>query len=199
MDTVARTDGHDPQERGLVTLNQSTFQAMSILLTREIVNVQRSDLKPFCFQIDTMEKSMWISCETDSDVYAWIDDIYSVKLKLIQKTPKSVGSSSPSNIVHNVHVGYNAATGAFEGLPPAWKALLNKSQITKEDMASNPQAIIEVLGFFADNLFDQKDNAREEMEQLHIEKPAVDDKQVSMCLNRKKSLSHLRLPRRPTN
>jgi protein-serine/threonine kinase len=37
-------------------------------------------------------------------------------------------------------------------LPPAWKALLSQSHITKEDMANNPQAVIDVLGFFADNI-----------------------------------------------
>lgn len=37
-------------------------------------------------------------------------------------------------------------------MPESWKTMLQASNITQEEMASNPQAVIEVLGFYAGNL-----------------------------------------------
>ena len=78
---------------------------MQIILLREVTDVSRSDLKPCCFQITTLEKSFYMSCENDGDLYEWIEGIYS---------RSKAGFSQPTNVVHNVHVGYNAQTGTFE-------------------------------------------------------------------------------------
>lgn len=37
--------------------------------------------------------------------------------------------SSPTNVVHEVHVGFNTMTGEFEGLPGPWEQWLSHSDI----------------------------------------------------------------------
>jgi hypothetical protein len=37
-------------------------------------------------------------------------------------------------------------------MPSSWENILSKSNISKEDMANNPQAVIDILGFFTKNL-----------------------------------------------
>ena len=37
--------------------------------------------------------------------------------------------SSPTNVVHEVHVGFNPMTGEFEGLPGPWEQWLSHSDI----------------------------------------------------------------------
>jgi p21-activated kinase 1 len=36
-------------------------------------------------------------------------------------------------------------------LPPEWKALLAESGITKQDQSKNPQAVIDVIGFYSES------------------------------------------------
>ncbi|CAH7687341.1 CRIB domain-containing protein [Phakopsora pachyrhizi] len=55
--------------------------------------------------------------------------------------------SNPTNFVHQVHVGFDAVSGAFTGLPEQWTKLLTSSAITKEDYAKNPQAVLDVHKF----------------------------------------------------
>lgn len=63
-------------------------------------------MKPCAFQIITKEgKSYYFSCENDTDLYAWVEDIYS-------RSP--CGFSSPTNFTHHVHVGFDPETGAFQ-------------------------------------------------------------------------------------
>ncbi len=49
-----------------------------------------------------------------------------------------------------MHVGFDQSTGAFTGMPKEWKALLDASNISKEEMSKNPQAVLDVLEFYAD-------------------------------------------------
>ncbi|KAJ3272564.1 Protein kinase [Terramyces sp. JEL0728] len=123
--------------------NETTYQALMIILLKEVEQVQRCALKPYCFEITTKDKSYYFACEADSDLYSWIEEIYS-------RSP--CGISTPTNFTHHVHVGFDPATGTFQGLPDSWTNLLKSSNISKEDMANNPQAVIEVLGFFAENI-----------------------------------------------
>ncbi|KAG1217337.1 hypothetical protein G6F35_009247 [Rhizopus arrhizus] len=62
----------------------------------------------------------------------------------------SVGTSGPTNFIHKVHVGFDPITGAFTGLPDQWTQLLKGSAITAEDAAKNPQAVLDVLEFYAE-------------------------------------------------
>ncbi|KAG5463517.1 MAG: P21-Rho-binding domain-containing protein, partial [Olpidium bornovanus] len=69
-----------------------------------------------------------------------MDEVY-------QRSPLT-GVSNPTNFVHNVHVGFDANTGTFTGLPDQWSSLLTRSNISKEDYARNPQAVLDVLEFY---------------------------------------------------
>ncbi|KAG5357879.1 Serine/threonine-protein kinase CLA4 [Yarrowia sp. B02] len=108
-----------------------------------VSNVTRVDLKPYCFEIVRSSgfKSVFVVCKNDTELYAWIDEIYA-------KCPL-MGVSNPTNFTHKVHVGFDPISGGFTGLPDAWSKLLSTSAITKEDYAKNPQAVIEVLEFYS--------------------------------------------------
>ncbi|KAF9099803.1 signal transducing kinase of the PAK [Mortierella sp. AM989] len=64
---------------------------------------------------------------------------------------KKMEISSPYNPVHLTHVGYNLDTGEFTGLPKEWQQLLQDSGISKQDQAANPQAVIDIIGFYTDS------------------------------------------------
>lgn len=126
-----------------VSFSSSASPSLSIPLY-SVSNVTRVDLKPYCFEIirSSSNKSVFVSCKNDPELYSWIDEIYN-------KCPRS-GVSSPTNFTHKVHVGFDPISRDFTGLPDAWSKLLSASAITKEDFAKNPQAVIEVLEFYSE-------------------------------------------------
>ncbi|KIR60343.1 STE/STE20/PAKA protein kinase [Cryptococcus bacillisporus CA1873] len=105
-----------------------------------VQDVQRVDLKPFCIEIETGDRLIYIAMRTDDDVYGWMEDIYS-------RSPR-LGVSQPTNFVHQVHVGFDSKSGGFTGLPAQWSKLLTSSAITKEEAAKNPEAVLDVLQFY---------------------------------------------------
>ncbi|KAF7243184.1 Serine/threonine-protein kinase PAK 2 [Varanus komodoensis] len=64
--------------------------------------------------------------------------------------------SPPSDFEHTIHVGFDAVTGEFTGMPEQWARLLQTSNITKLEQKKNPQAVLDVLKFY-----DSKDTARQ--------------------------------------
>ena len=121
----------------------STSSAVHSIELAELSSVNREDLKPFCLCLITNSKTFYLSFKSDEELYSWMDDIYS-------RSPL-MGVSSPTNFVHQVHVGFDPISGAFTGLPDQWTKLLTTSAITKEDYAKNPQAVLDVLEFYTDN------------------------------------------------
>jgi len=139
-----------------------SFQSSSqqtVIPLREISNIERTDLKPYCLYLEARDRKLWLSLKSDEEVYGWQDDIY-------QRTP--MGVSNPTNFVHQVHVGFDPVTGHFtvrrlissirskynpllQGLPEQWHKLLTNSAITQEDYAKNPQAVLDVLEFYTDH------------------------------------------------
>ncbi|KAJ3129208.1 Protein kinase [Nowakowskiella sp. JEL0407] len=115
---------------------------------KDIDKVERTDLKEYCFEIGTRDKSYYISLTSDEELYGWMDEIYS-------RSP--LGISNPTNFVHKVHVGFDAITGLFSGLPKDWNTLLENSNISKEEMSKNPQAVLDVLEFYTETLNQQND------------------------------------------
>ncbi|KAE8231467.1 hypothetical protein CF326_g3523 [Tilletia indica] len=122
--------------------NETTYQASALVFLKEITNITRTDLKPYCIEIETKDKTFYLQLKSDEELYGWMDDIYS-------RSPL-MGVSSPTNFVHQVHVGFDPISGAFTGLPEQWTKLLTTSAITKEDYAKNPQAVLDVLEFYTD-------------------------------------------------
>ncbi|KAJ3124564.1 signal transducing kinase of the PAK [Nowakowskiella sp. JEL0407] len=63
--------------------------------------------------------------------------------------PSKMEISSPFNPVHLTHVGYNQDTGELTGLPKEWQILLTKAGITPEQQKANPQAVLDIIGFYS--------------------------------------------------
>ena len=76
------------------------------------------------------------------------------KLKLTKNAKKDKNSSEkpvispPTNFEHTVHVGFDAITGEFTGMPPNWAQLLQNSNISKTEQKKNPQAVLDVLKWY---------------------------------------------------
>jgi hypothetical protein len=64
---------------------------------------------------------------------------------------KKLEISAPTDFKHEVHVGYDPATGEFTGLPEEWKVLLANAGISKQEQMKHPQAILKVLDFYTDD------------------------------------------------
>ncbi|ORX49159.1 Pkinase-domain-containing protein [Hesseltinella vesiculosa] len=116
-------------------------QCVAMVALKMVEAVNRSDLKSHCFELETAKKKIYIACRNDEELYSWMDEIYNL-------TP--LGASDPTNVVHNIHVGFDPISGAFTGLPDQWNALLKGSKITPEDAAKNPQAVIDALEFYTE-------------------------------------------------
>ncbi|KAI9221256.1 kinase-like domain-containing protein [Blastocladiella britannica] len=120
--------------------SETSGQANTLVFLTSVTGVSRVDVKPYCFEIQTKEKNLLLSCKSDEEVYSWMDDIYA-------RSPSS-GVSGPTNFQHTMHVGFDPISGAFTGLPQQWKVLLSNSAISPEEMAKNPQAVLDVLEFY---------------------------------------------------
>ncbi|XP_047468898.1 serine/threonine-protein kinase PAK 1-like [Penaeus chinensis] len=56
--------------------------------------------------------------------------------------------SYPTNFEHTIHVGFDACTGEFTGMPDSWTKLLSMSNISKQEQKNNPQAVLDVLNYY---------------------------------------------------
>ena len=56
--------------------------------------------------------------------------------------------TTPHDLVHLTHVGFNSSTGEFTGLPKEWKQLLQDIGISKSDQEKNPLAVMEIVKFY---------------------------------------------------
>ncbi|KXN70701.1 Pkinase-domain-containing protein [Conidiobolus coronatus NRRL 28638] len=122
--------------------NEQTSLAYAIVFLKEVLSVNRTDLKPYCLELCTKDRTYYMSCKTDEEVYSWIDAIYS-------RSPE-MGVSRPTGFVHKVHVDFDPNSGMFTGLPDQWAQLLSTSKITRDDYAKDPQAVLDVLEFYTE-------------------------------------------------
>ncbi|KAI9354005.1 kinase-like domain-containing protein [Pilaira anomala] len=167
--------------------NEQSGQCVALIFLKEITSVTRTDLKPYCFEVATKDKTYYIACKSDEDLYSWMDEIYN---------RSTVGASGPTNFVHEVHVGFDPNTGAFTGLPDQWTKLLKGSAITAEDAAKNPQAVLDVLEFYTE----QTKREAEEYGSSHL-KGAVermsDDRWAALIQESTANGNHRPAPPRP--
>ena len=61
---------------------------------------------------------------------------------------KRVKFSTPHDPVHLTHVGFNARTGEFIGLPKEWQQLLQESGISRTEQEKNPEAVRGIVKFY---------------------------------------------------
>ncbi|XP_056396308.1 serine/threonine-protein kinase PAK 3 isoform X7 [Hyla sarda] len=71
-----------------------------------------------------------------------------VSLSSKKKEKERPEISLPSDFEHTIHVGFDAVTGEFTGIPEQWARLLQTSNITKLEQKKNPQAVLDVLKFY---------------------------------------------------
>ncbi|KAL0097405.1 kinase-like domain-containing protein [Phycomyces blakesleeanus] len=129
--------------------NEQMGQCVALIFLKDINAVTRAELKTHCFELSTKQKTYYVACKNDEELYSWMDEVYN-------RSP--LGASGPTNFEHKVHVGYDPITGAFTGLPDQWNALLKVSKITPEDAAKNPQAVLEALEFYAEQTKQEKED-----------------------------------------
>lgn len=77
----------------------------SVIQLKDVSNVERTDLKPYCLLLEAKDARMHISLKGDNELYGWQDDIY-------QRSPL-MGVSRPTDFMHTVHVGFDPVSGAF--------------------------------------------------------------------------------------
>lgn len=51
---------------------------MALLFLRDILEINRSELKPYCFEIVTRDKTYYLSFRNDDELYSWMDEVYQV-------------------------------------------------------------------------------------------------------------------------
>ncbi|THU83323.1 Pkinase-domain-containing protein [Dendrothele bispora CBS 962.96] len=103
----------------------------SVIMLKDITNIERTDLKPYCLLLETKEKRYYLSLKSDEELYNWQDDIYSR--------------------IHTISCAFPLLHTLLQGMPEQWSKLLTKSAITREDYAKDPQAVLDVLEFYTDH------------------------------------------------
>lgn len=68
--------------------------------------------------------------------------------------------SPPTNFEHTVHVGFDAITGEFTGMPESWARLLQHSNISKIEQKKNPQAVLDVLKWYENSSHDKQNSQK---------------------------------------
>ncbi|KAF8890799.1 kinase-like domain-containing protein [Gymnopilus junonius] len=145
------------KEQTLSIHKGETAPQQSVIWLRDIQNIERIDMKPYCLLLESQGRRYFISLKNDEELYGWLDDVYS--------RSSLMGVSNPTNFVHKVHVGFDPVSGAFTGMPEQWSKLLTKSAITREDYAKDPQAVLDVLEFYTDH-------QKRELEDMSLGAPA---------------------------
>lgn len=109
-----------------------------------VYNCVKNQMKENCFEIQHKTKSTFVTTKSDQEMNMWIDSI-------LAKCPKE-GFSTPLKVTHEAKVSYDAQNGTFKvkGIPPEWLALLKGSNITYEDFAADPSAVIDVLNTYSE-------------------------------------------------
>ncbi|KAM3588848.1 Serine/threonine-protein kinase PAK 3, variant 2 [Umbelopsis sp. WA50703] len=68
-----------------------------------------------------------------------------------QPVNRAMDIGTPYNAKHITHVGFDAKSGQFTGLPPDWQILLKHSGITEKEQQQHPQAVLDAIGFYKDS------------------------------------------------
>ncbi|KAJ3208179.1 Protein kinase, partial [Clydaea vesicula] len=155
--------------------NSETFNSLTLISLKDITGVERVDLKPFCFEIKVSSKSYYFDCTSDEECYEWMEEIY-------QRCPLNM--STPTDFIHKVHVGFDQETGDFTGLPKEWSNLLQTSNISKEEMNKNPQAVLDVLEFYTGNMQTSLNDSMQPVAEDVFETSTYNDLDVKITIKR---------------
>jgi len=83
--------------------------------------------------------------QTEEKKHSFFSGLF--KKKKEKASEPNIGT--PFNVHHHVHVDFNTKTG-FVGLPPEWEAMLENSSISRNEIADDPNAMLDVLQFESD-------------------------------------------------
>lgn len=106
-----------------VTLNQDALIVKASGVTRNIplpslTRVEPDSKRQNCLVIQYSTSTLSILFRDNSELYTWLDALY---IRSSLSTPIGM----PTNFVHRVHVGFDAMSGGFTGLPADWQTILN--------------------------------------------------------------------------
>jgi len=106
-----------------VVLNQKTLVVKSSGVTwtiplASLTRIEPDSKRQNCLVIQYSASTLCIQFRNNSELYTWLDALY---LHNSLSTPIGM----PTNFVHRVHVGFDAMTGGFTGLPADWQAILS--------------------------------------------------------------------------
>lgn len=130
-----------PQE---LTLHYSPDDAsvVAAIPLSEINSVGRNEAKPFCLLVKTEKKKFYLSFPSEKGMFDWQD--------CIEKNAPMLAASVPTGFKHLNHVDFDPETGTFKGLPDEWNNMLGNSKITADEMRENPEVVLGVLKFYAE-------------------------------------------------
>jgi len=106
-----------------VTLNQNALIVKASGVTRNIplsslTRIEPDSRRQNCLVIQYLTSTLSILFRDNSELYTWLDALYI-------RSSLSSPIGMPTNFVHRVHVGFDAMSGGFTGLPADWQAILN--------------------------------------------------------------------------
>lgn len=85
-----------------------------------------------------------------------VKDVFSSFVQGIRKSPetpllkKSLDISSPYNMKHIHHVGFDHTTGEYTGLPTEWQQLLTSNGITVKEQERDMSTLVDIVKFYQD-------------------------------------------------
>ncbi|KAK5773549.1 hypothetical protein RI543_005178 [Arxiozyma heterogenica] len=85
-----------------------------------------------------------------------VKDVFSSFIQGIRKSPetlslrKSLDISSPYNMKHIHHVGFDHITGEYTGLPAEWQQLLTSNGITVKEQERDMSTLVDIVKFYQD-------------------------------------------------
>ncbi|KAJ6526557.1 hypothetical protein DFH09DRAFT_1187479 [Mycena vulgaris] len=113
----------------------------SVILLNDVINIERTDLKPYCLLLETHRKRFFLSLKNDNDLYDWYDSIYC--LSSFNRV------SNPTNFIHMLHVGVDPVTKRLKNMPDKWLKLFERHSVpTREDIAKDPLLASDVLDIY---------------------------------------------------
>ncbi|KAM0682854.1 Protein kinase [Mitosporidium daphniae] len=147
--------------------DKSDTNAVFVLLLNDVINIDRRSNRPYCLelQLASLKRSMMFAFDSEEEMVKWMNSLkkYCSKLACV---------SGPTSFRHNLHIGFDPNTGSFTGLPESWKRMLKASSITKEDIESNPDVVLDVLEFYTK---EQHADAQAGVEKEEKPKPSSPD------------------------
>lgn len=127
--------------------NGSSYEAgcgLKIISTSSITRLVRSDAEGDLLRLEIFtsgDARLSVRFDSERELLHW----QGVLDRVLTTT-----QAGPSDFVHLQHVTFDAKRGEFVGLPMEWEKLLGASDLTRAEMAKNPEAVLGALEIIND-------------------------------------------------